>query len=140
MFQSQTRRLLPRNPTCACRAPPLALRFNRRRDACFLATLICAAEKDIMSKVSIADSTLASSQRTNNFSKRAWYCCFNRRRDACFLATVGALYTRMLGGEFQSQTRRLLPRNTTFPTRAAYRQRFQSQTRRLLPRNLHMSD
>ncbi len=86
---------------------------------------------------------------------------FNRRRDACFLATTDSVLflTRFL--TFQSQTRRLLPRNmachlkecchlkvsiadaTLASSQLSERRRadqkekrkFQSQTRRLLPRN-----
>ncbi len=62
MFQSQTRRLLPRNEVDGAPVAMFAVSFNRRRDACFLATLLEAEIADI--------------QRG-----------FNRRRDACFLAT-----------------------------------------------------
>ncbi len=62
--------------------------------------------------------------------------CFNRRRDACFLATIALIVGLKRVEQFQSQTRRLLPRNAMlqgyfrFPALM-----FQSQTRRLLPRN-----
>src|SRR5579875_3568426 len=62
--------------------------------------------------VSIADATLASPQRRS--APRRYSAagqCFNRRRDACFPATMWAQDVRCLNTEFQSQTRRLLPRN-----------------------------
>src|SRR5579885_1351643 len=89
-FQSQTRRLLPRNAGWLCAwggnflvsiadatlassqprtTPVLAgtvIGFNRRRDACFLAT--------------------SQRPRTSREPGR-----FNRRRDACFLATLSCL-------------------------------------------------
>src|SRR5579885_2012255 len=86
MFQSQTRRLLPRNltystayfgqvyvsiadATLASSQPdskPGCHRnircFNRRRDACFLATETYDDYEPLIENVSIADATLASSQ------------------------------------------------------------------------------
>ncbi len=159
--------------------------FNRRRDACFLATKLATMPPCCMVWVSIADATLASSQPDGQrrdiedierFNRRRdacflatpphaevvrWLFSFNRRRDACFLATTGAAlgltdigsfnrrrdacflatanllkYVAPVLIKFQSQTRRLLPRNEY--REAIYRQHvpeFQSQTRRLLPRN-----
>ncbi len=86
-FQSQTRRLLPRNATSIALVALSSYRFNRRRDACFPATagrlylyrrlygfqsqtrrlLPRNLEKDGAAAnccpVSIADATLASPQR-----------------------------------------------------------------------------
>src|SRR5579884_4300081 len=65
------------------------------------------------------------------------FFCLNRRRDACFPATQRTGKAHQFLPEFQSQTRRLLPRNKThFQKVGACRGvLFQSQTRRLLPRN-----
>src|SRR5579884_2250471 len=85
---------------------------------------------------------------------------FNRRRDACFPATSGGCTSASQYAGFQSQTRRLLPRNVVlghvarqhirgfnrrrdacFPATSTSQRKetaylsFQSQTRRLLPRN-----
>ncbi len=61
---------------------------------------------------------------------------FNRRRDACFLATRYWLHTIEASVMFQSQTRRLLPRNWAHDSDGDVESwEFQSQTRRLLPRN-----
>src|SRR5579884_399360 len=60
---------------------------------------------------------------------------FNRRRDACFPATSGGCTSASQYAGFQSQTRRLLPRNSRPFALSAYFLWFQSQTRRLLPRN-----
>ncbi len=62
MFQSQTRRLLPRN-----------------------IILLCHANEGI--RVSIADATLASPQQYLRREGRIIRIGFNRRRDACFPAT-----------------------------------------------------
>src|SRR5579884_4268271 len=133
-FQSQTRRLLPRN-------------------------IHKPAERDCVSIVSIADATLASPQPF--CCRRRFLRCqrFNRRRDACFPATSSSLKSSASSSSFQSQTRRLLPRNlprrnvdissfcfnrrrdACFPATIhpqlsrLYNNMFQSQTRRLLPRN-----
>src|SRR5579885_3095300 len=158
-FQSQTRRLLPRNlgsplqteqetvvsiadATLASSQPRAShlqgwrfVCFNRRRDACFLATE-GQWTPTVGGRVSIADATLASSQhiqkkwigtvqaefqsQTRRLLPRnvqhpemsvAQYFSFNRRRDACFLATSGVPIHAGTSGQFQSQTRRLLPRN-----------------------------
>ncbi len=111
-------------------------------------------------QVSIADATLASSQPKSCCKKSGMMFCFNRRRDACFLATLAVSVAGEAHRAFQSQTRRLLPRN--LPSSGCMRSRglgfnrrrdacflathrtcfpkpyaiwFQSQTRRLLPRN-----
>ncbi|SRR5579884_11966 len=60
-FQSQTRRLLPRNVQDFATADWHYLRFNRRRDACFPATQAGRAARPA-AYVSIADATLASPQ------------------------------------------------------------------------------
>src|SRR5579885_2087159 len=160
-FQSQTRRLLPRNlgsplqtkqetvvsiadATLASSQPRAShlqgwrfVCFNRRRDACFLATE-GQWTPTVGGRVSIADATLASSQhiqkkwigtvqaefqsQTRRLLPRnvqhpemsvAQYFSFNRRRDACFLATSGVPIHAGTSGQFQSQTRRLLPRNAS---------------------------
>src|SRR5579883_945447 len=106
-FQSQTRRLLPRNGLVAVTLPCYLYSFNRRRDACFLATATpLEMERGFVGfqsqtrrllprnsrptgrgtdtpTVSIADATLASSQ----------------------LAWIFRWRSTM---KFQSQTRRLL--------------------------------
>jgi len=110
--------------------------------------------------VSIADATLASSQLPTGTYWSVDPPCFNRRRDACFLATSSTSQRLAESSMFQSQTRRLLPRNEV-EWRGSQRLRevsiadatlassqpygtiskdngfyeFQSQTRRLLPRN-----
>ncbi len=62
--------------------------------------------------VSIADATLASSQPVRRLSRIVRLRGFNRRRDACFLATPCNRNTGLCLVLFQSQTRRLLPRNS----------------------------
>src|SRR5579885_1527876 len=64
-------------------------------------------------EVSIADATLASSQHVTLFDVSRVTTSFNRRRDACFLATIRANIRASHSSMFQSQTRRLLPRNTS---------------------------
>src|SRR5579884_2185658 len=135
-FQSQTRRLLPRNFSAFHLVQVNRKSFNRRRDACFPATCFGVTVQHATNlfqsqtrrllprnvtttpphthvyKVSIADATLASPQRHG-----AALCCsnlgrFNRRRDACFPATwAKPLIVSIVMPLFQSQTRRLLPRN-----------------------------
>ncbi len=208
MFQSQTRRLLPRNfvplpaaigvqivsiadatlaspqlrtkegrelsgkvsiadATLASPQPSVTdgdlgddLSFNRRRDACFPATCGGVGE-EATSAVSIADATLASPQHRKTAKKEKLRERFNRRRDACFPATLRNCMKAMGPKMFQSQTRRLLPRNPHNDGKAQVEQQrvsiadatlaspqhhvtnhvapvgimFQSQTRRLLPRN-----
>src|SRR5579883_1502121 len=87
MFQSQTRRLLPRNSTKTHIKQSSFISFNRRRDACFPATLVHTFI------LKMPDG-------------------FNRRRDACFPATGFIDTIVVLYNKFQSQTRRLLPRNS----------------------------
>ncbi len=134
-FQSQTRRLLPRNKTAIC---PLwqAILFQSQtrrllpRNKFYLPTLW---REEF---VSIADATLASPQPSHwkrltrglmgfqsqtrrllprnpnqNVGLRPTGCSFNRRRDACFPATISHVLYLHWQGMFQSQTRRLLPRN-----------------------------
>src|SRR5579885_2580632 len=112
MFQSQTRRLLPRNGTIHIPSSSSSKSFNRRRDACFLATLSASpctlldgefqsqtrrllprnhpvsSRTTALRHVSIADATLASSQLHNVSIPGSYQMSFNRRRDACFLATI----------------------------------------------------
>ncbi len=90
VFQSQTRRLLPRNQAYNSIRQLLQDGFNRRRDACFLAT-DCAS-----------------------LPAHRLHARFNRRRDACFLATQFSVSRTRAPSGFQSQTRRLLPRNQVF--------------------------
>src|SRR5579885_2149884 len=98
-------------PICVPPTLPSFTSFNRRRDACFLAT-----------HPSRAGLRLEAS--------------FNRRRDACFLATYFRLRQPLGQQQFQSQTRRLLPRNASQTESIVHDLfEFQSQTRRLLPRN-----
>jgi len=135
MFQSQTRRLLPRNDRKLRVGPGFVGCFNRRRDACFPATSNIASkrvlEREFQSQtrrllprnatkhgdhdgqpaVSIADATLASPQRLSRHHRWIVLDGFNRRRDACFPATPTICYELLSGSPFQSQTRRLLPRN-----------------------------
>ncbi len=63
-FQSQTRRLLPRNDVMLLDIFTVVISFNRRRDACFPAT------------------------QQYHVAFVAEYLRFNRRRDACFPATL----------------------------------------------------
>src|SRR5579884_1103784 len=138
-FQSQTRRLLPRNFSAFHLVQVNRKSFNRRRDACFPATCFGVTVQHATNlfqsqtrrllprnvttkpphthvhKVSIADATHASPQRHG-----ATLCCsnlssFNRRRDACFPATSFLTHAMRKASLFQSQTRRLLPRN--FPVK-----------------------
>src|SRR5579885_170341 len=91
-FQLQTRRLLPRNSRA--RAIPLRedVGFNRRRDACFLATK--------MKYCTHCGTQLFQSQTRRLLPRNAYgpnaarrETGFNRRRDACFLATgINSLY------------------------------------------------
>src|SRR5579885_1224135 len=96
--------------------------FNRRRDACFLATEQSTFLLPVRARVSIADATLASSQHSLPVPVHFEMESFNRRRDACFLATIQFYRERLPSGMFQSQTRRLLPRNfITFPSQVPTR-------------------
>src|SRR5579884_181173 len=61
-FQSQTRRLLPRNVVIDKLPFSVPGGFNRRRDACFPATSEHGARPAASGTVSIADATLASPQ------------------------------------------------------------------------------
>ncbi len=111
------------------------LSFNRRRDACFPATtsqghehphscqfqsqtrrllprnFITNERRVVSTQVSIADATLASPQPFERPDQRGYLQSFNRRRDACFPATSLVLIAVAYYLGFQSQTRRLLPRN-----------------------------
>src|SRR5579875_1297342 len=62
LFQSQTRRLLPRNKKRTHEPIPFLMSFNRRRDACFPATSLFSTPPKNAACVSIADATLASPQ------------------------------------------------------------------------------
>ncbi len=135
-FQSQTRRLLPRNVSSfrfplfhrfvsiadATLASPqhgeraaIAVSercFNRRRDACFPATTggrpaTRAWLRFNRRRDACFPATSTSLRPTTPFA------CFNRRRDACFPATPQQRSRPASGEWFQSQTRRLLPRNST---------------------------
>src|SRR5579884_3939934 len=112
MFQSQTRRLLPRNMILSLLSYAGIDGFNRRRDACFPATRAVHIASFPAIAVSIADATLASPQLSMNMFP-SWRSSsvsiadatlaspqpvvtkpldtitdsFNRRRDACFPAT-----------------------------------------------------
>src|SRR5579884_2821006 len=110
-FQSQTRRLLPRNETPACRAasltdvsiadatlasPQLHLLATSQASSMVSiadATLASPQQKLMQayrgrSDVSIADATLASPQPAGRQHLSACKRRFNRRRDACFPATA----------------------------------------------------
>src|SRR5579875_22140 len=87
--------------------------FNRRRDACFPATPLALRWWPSLLIVSIADATLASPQRQAGFTFIAAFMGFNRRRDACFPATWKKMALLQIVVLFQSQTRRLLPRNAS---------------------------
>src|SRR5579884_3446357 len=63
LFQSQPRRLLPRNAELLVEELDCLTGFNRRRDACFPATGDIIAGLHGRKCVSIADATLASPQR-----------------------------------------------------------------------------
>src|SRR5579885_203002 len=133
-FQSQTRRLLPRNSRA--RAIPLRedVGFNRRRDACFLATK--------MKYCTHCGTQLFQSQTRRLLPRNAYgpnaarrETGFNRRRDACFLATgINSLYgkTVQFSISYWTLASSQLTRSRYSPTG---RRRLQSQTRRLLPRN-----
>src|SRR5579883_2135617 len=112
MFQSQTRRLLPRNELNNLASHVHDQSFNRRRDACFPATYRNDGIGACFWQVSIADATLASPQRKAGGELAIDAGCFNRRRDACFPATLNIRIGETGNDKFQSQTRRLLPRNS----------------------------
>ncbi len=110
MFQSQTRRLLPRNTPKRSQPHPQKWSFNRRRDACFPAT--CHSAPIIAEIfVSIADATLASPQRVYTTGSRE--LSYVSIADATLASPQPCHGTPAdpAGGRFQSQTRRLLPRN-----------------------------
>ncbi len=158
VFQSQTRRLLPRNQEGLERATvarsfnrrrdacflatPMRYAgahrvrgFNRRRDACFLATLISPGGTPVYSLFQSQTRRLLPRNLEDYVRHAREMRRFNRRRDACFLATRGRRWKRETFPTFQSQTRRLLPRNVLSPPLESGYKAFQSQTRRLLPRN-----
>src|SRR5579885_834673 len=110
-FQSQTRRLLPRNF-----AIPLLgeweVEFQSQTRRLLPRNVALLRVTDGVEVVSIADATLASSQPGRPLGVTCASMCFNRRRDACFLATTSSGTSRTISSWFQSQTRRLLPRNS----------------------------
>ncbi|SRR5579883_838691 len=109
-FQSQTRRLLPRNGLVAVTLPCYLYSFNRRRDACFLATATpLEMERGFVGFQSQTRRLLPRNVRW--LSTTGGDMSFNRRRDACFLATRAQRAEALIPQRFQSQTRRLLPRN-----------------------------
>ncbi len=115
-FQSQTRRLLPRNFLCQ-------------------EALLC------LSNVSIADATLASPQRRWQRASTSRDGSFQSQTRRLLPRNQDSLFDdEQAVCEFQSQTRRLLPRNTRGQIRVIPASSFQSQTRRLLPRNTLSSD
>ncbi len=86
-FQSQTRRLLPRN-----RASPAQDSIPEKKFQSQTRRLLPRNQLQLSIQVSIQ-------------------LRFNRRRDACFLATCRGRQRGEGSWLFQSQTRRLLPRN-----------------------------
>src|SRR5579885_1502829 len=112
LFQSQTRRLLPRNVVDA--ASDVLFHVVSIADATLASSqpVSCVGRNDGALRVSIADATLASSQLNDRLHSRngkqvsiadatlassqrlvlgfvsGLVVCFNRRRDACFLATL----------------------------------------------------
>src|SRR5579884_245731 len=115
LFQSQTRRLLPRNEEeVVLTLPPVIVSFNRRRDACFPAT-------------KSGSGCCATGRR-----------CFNRRRDACFPATCMALDSPLPWSHVSIADATLAsPQPESKEEPSPPQTWFQSQTRRLLPRNVH---
>ncbi len=133
-FQSQTRRLLPRN-VGQCTFNQFFGDFSIA-DATLASPQrgpkICPPNHALFS---IADATLASPQRKlvvlerdeqgrfqsqtrrllprndEQDERHDYHFFFNRRRDACFPATSDGPRHRLSPEDFQSQTRRLLPRN-----------------------------
>src|SRR5579883_2870477 len=85
------------------------MRFNRRRDACLPAKFLQVSFFDTC-RVSIADATLASPQLDHEVLA-VILASFNRRRDACLPATKKGVTPPRASAAFQSQTRRLPPRN-----------------------------
>src|SRR5579885_2384757 len=110
MFQSQTRRLLPRNEI---------------QDGFY--------QQD--TSVSIADATLASSQLAQGMKQAQPMLQFQSQTRRLLPRKSDEPPQPAKAEMFQSQTRRLLPRNQCAHTRNTRYHWFQSQTRRLLPRN-----
>src|SRR5579875_756139 len=110
VFQSQTRRLLPRNPMWFLFVTSFQVLQSQTRRLLPRNTVIHV--QCIAHTVSIADATLASPQHGGPGEGAAHHLRFNRRRDACFPATSTGNVENCAEEEFQSQTRRLLPRNT----------------------------
>ncbi len=138
-FQSQTRRLLPRNRADDFGSEGGEARFNRRRDACFLATQAVQSSSPLVQRCfnRRRDACFLATCRGSGQDEHK--TGFNRRRDACFLATFPEYSSWREESAFQSQTRRLLPRNRRGAILSTPCQ-FQSQTRRLLPRNKTFRD
>ncbi|SRR5579885_538963 len=84
--------------------------FNRRRDACFLATLSVLVDGLAVPCFNRRRDACFLATASQSMRERG-QPCFNRRRDACFLATGFASESTSDAAVFQSQTRRLLPRN-----------------------------
>src|SRR5579883_1221419 len=109
--------------------------FNRRRDACLPATRDAMQYASNPFRVSIADATLASPQLPDDVVYTVSFLGFNRRRDACLPATTPC--HRVGSGPCRFNRRRdaCLPATDDPKERAMSSHRFQSQTRRLPPRN-----
>src|SRR5579885_1353484 len=110
MFQSQTRRLLPRNYTIQYVGGKII--FVSIADATLASPqqIVPLALRHVV-RVSIADATLASPQRNGKTS--TYSSCWVSIADAT-LASPQQSFTagsKIQHNEFQSQTRRLLPRN-----------------------------
>src|SRR5579875_2989794 len=87
--------------------------------------------------VSIADATLASPQRNCAPGKSQAVNRFQSQTRRLLPRNLPCICTRLLPMVlFQSQTRRLLPRNGYDLASLGTDDEFQSQTRRLLPRNV----
>ncbi len=110
MFQSQTRRLLPRNVVRTIAYSRLPL-FQSQTRRLLPRNTIKSGWVSGLWTVSIADATLASPQHAVAVERKFRFHGFNRRRDACFPATRSPGMVQSAPTAFQSQTRRLLPRN-----------------------------
>src|SRR5579884_1449219 len=135
-FQSQTRRLLPRNFI-----NKRGFRFFCRvsiADATLSSPPHCHHQgRDARpTGVSIADATLASPQHGKCFTVKGVDVRFNRRRDACFPAT--GCYPLGVARPVSFNRRRdaCFPATANLANPSGLPYLFQSQTRRLLPRNV----
>src|SRR5579875_3714069 len=88
-----------------------------------------------ISYVSIADATLASPQLSSATPTGGSTVSFNRRRDACFPATRRRASFELPTQGFNRRRDACFPATWENDTGGALYIRFQSQTRRLLPRN-----